>query len=281
MISTQVTPVTLPLAEQPGGGWQPYQLFGGPTAVVDYMNCHVSVLSAGHCPHQPHAHDEEELLIILDGEAELVISDEASADGARIERVRPGSFAYYPAHQHHTIRNEGTAPVTYMMFKWRVAGPKPAPNAIGTGVFHYDTSDKKKVTGWELEKVMEGPTGFLGKLHCHLSRLAPGAGYEPHVDAYDGAIILLGGRVESLGQKAGPHDVIYFAAGQKHGMRNVGRKPAHYLVFEFHSSAIDFRKRITHRIKPLAKQLLKRAALAVGVDLRQLRKRLRSRGRGA
>jgi hypothetical protein len=74
--------------------------------------------------------------------------------------------------------------------------------------------------------------------------------------------------------------VIYFAAGEKHGMRNVGSEPARYLVFEFHPSAIDLRKRITRQIKPLAKQVLKRAALAVGVDLRQLRQRLRTRSRG-
>ena len=277
MISSQISPLALPLGEHPGGGWQPYQLFGGPTPVVDYMNCHVSVLSGGHSPHPPHTHDEEELLIILDGEAELMISDEALADGVRIEHVRPGSFAYYPAHQHHTIRNSGTAPVTYMMFKWRVAGAKPASNPLKAGVCRYGRNDQRAVTGWQIEKVMEGATGFLGKLHCHLSRLAPGAGYEPHVDGYDVAIIVLNGRVETLGRAAGPCDVIYYAAGQKHGMRNVGSEPAHYLVFEFHSSAIDFRKRITRRIKPLAKQVLKRAALAVGVDLRQVRQRLRAR----
>jgi mannose-6-phosphate isomerase-like protein (cupin superfamily) len=279
MISSQISRIALPLGEHPGGGWQPYQLFGGPTPVVDYMNCHVSVLSGGHSPHPPHTHDEEELLIILDGEAELVISDEALADGARIERVRPGSFAYYPAHQHHTIRNRGTAPVTYVMFKWRVAGAKPASNSLKAGVCRYGRNDEKAVTGWQIEKVMEGATGLLGKLHCHFSRLAPGAGYEPHVDGYDVAIIVLNGRVETLGREAGPCDVIYYAAGQKHGMRNVGSEPAHYLVFEFHSSAIDFRKRIARRIKPLAKQVLKRAALAVGVDLRQVRQRLRARTR--
>ena len=278
MISTEISPIALPLGEEPGGGWRPYQLFGGSTPVVDHMNCHVSVLSGGHCPHPPHKHDDEELLIILDGEAELVISDEASVDGARIERVRPGSFAYYPAHQHHTIRNGGTPPVTYTMFKWRLAGAKPAPNALETGVFNFAWNGGKEVAGWEIDKIMEGVTGLLGKLHCHVSRLAPGAGYEPHVDGYDVAIIVLSGRVETLGQEAGPFDVIYYAAGQEHGMRNVGSEPAQYLVFEFHSSAIDFRKRITRRIKPLAKQMLKRGALAVGVDLRQLRQRLKSKG---
>lgn len=277
MISTQITPVALPLAERPGGGWQAYQQFGGRTPVVDYMNCHVSVLSGGHCPHPPHVHGEEELLIILDGEAELVINDKASADGARIERVRPGSFAYYPAEQYHTIRNRGAAPVTYMMFKWRLAGAESASTPLQTGVFNFGGSDGKDVTGWETETIMEGGTGFLGKLHCHLSRLAPGAGYEPHVDGYDVAIIVLGGRIETLGREAGPCDVIYYAAGQRHGMRNVGSEPAHYLVFEFHSSAIDFRRRITRRFKPIVKQVLKRAALAVGVDLRQLRQRLRRR----
>lgn len=277
MISTQISRLDLPLRERPGGGWQPYQLFGGPTPVVDHMNCHVSVLSPGHCPHPPHVHNEEELLIILDGEAELLIADNASADNARVEPVQPGAFAYYPAYQHHTIRNCGKSPVTYAMFKWHLAGARPAPNPIGTGVFRYSKTVEKTVSGWEIEGIMGGATGWLGHLHSHASRLAPGAGYEPHVDGYDVAILMLEGQVETLGQQVGPNGIIYYAAGRKHGMRNIGSIPAHYLVFEFHSSSVDLQHRIRRRAKSLAKQMLKRAALAVGLDLGQLRERLRRR----
>src|SRR5262249_52002658 len=50
--------------------WRPYPFFNGYTANVEGMESHLSVLSAGHCPHLPHAHVEEELLLVLDGFAE-------------------------------------------------------------------------------------------------------------------------------------------------------------------------------------------------------------------
>ena len=83
-----------------------------------------------------------------------------------------------------------------------------------------------------------GPTTFLGKLHAHVTTLQPGAGYEPHVDAYDVAILTLSGTVETLGDRVGPDTVIYYAAGEAHGMRNVGSGVARYLVFEFHAPGL-------------------------------------------
>lgn len=277
VLSTSIVPLNLPLEEQPGGGWKPYQLFGGPTRVVDHMNCHVSVLSSGCCPHPPHVHDEEELLIVLDGEAELIIADRPSAAGARIERVSPGSFAYYPAHQHHTIRNPGPGPVTYMMFKWHVNGAKAVPEPIGTGLFRYSEPMPEGASGWIVQPVTEGATSWLGKLHAHASWVSQGAGYDAHVDAYDVAIVTLSGRIETLGQEVLPNSVIYYAAGEKHGLRNVGDEPAHYLVFEFHSSAIDLSRRLPRKLASVTKQALKRGALTVGVDLGQLRARMRAK----
>src|SRR5262249_44735384 len=71
---------------------------------------------------------------------------------------------------------------------------------------------------------------------CHLSTLAPGAGYDPHCDPYDVAMILLDGELESLDQRLTPHSVIFYPAGQPHGLKNPGAIPARYLVFEFHGS---------------------------------------------
>ena len=82
--------------------------------------------------------------------------------------------------------------------------------------------------------VFEGPTAYLRKLHCHTSTLTPGAGYDSHIDDYDVAIIVLEGEVETLGQHVGPHSVIFYRAGEPHGMRNPGKLIAKYVVFEFH-----------------------------------------------
>jgi quercetin dioxygenase-like cupin family protein len=82
--------------------------------------------------------------------------------------------------------------------------------------------------------LFEGPTAFLGKLHAHVTELQPGGGYPAHADKYDVAIIVFSGTVETLGQRLGPGGSVYYSAGQRHGMRNVGTDPAKYLVFEFH-----------------------------------------------
>lgn len=64
----------------------------------------------------------------------------------------------------------------------------------------------------------------------------PGAAYAAHVDAYDVAIVVLEGEVETLGQRVGAHGLIFYPAGEAHGMSNPGPALARYLVFEFHGS---------------------------------------------
>jgi hypothetical protein len=66
-----------------------------------------------------------------------------------------------------------------------------------------------------------------------VTTLQPGAGYEPHVDAYDVGIVVLDGTIETLGERVEPHGVVYYAGGEPHGMHNPGDVPAVYLVFEF------------------------------------------------
>jgi mannose-6-phosphate isomerase-like protein (cupin superfamily) len=265
MLSSCIRSLDLPLAEHPDGGWLPHPLFKGSTRIVDEMTCHAAVLSAGHSPHPPHAHKFEELLIVLDGEAELLIADGPTAEGARVERVGPGAFSYYPAQQHHTIRNPGSSPVTYMMFKWHVATAEAAENPLGASVFRYDSPEADGAKGFVTRTVFQQPTGLLGRLHCHTTFLAPGAGYEAHIDAYDVAMIMLSGRVETLGQEVGPNSVIFYSAGERHGMQNIGDEPARYLVFEFHAPGVELRKPARRHLRPRVKRLLRRAASALGV----------------
>jgi hypothetical protein len=72
--------------------------------------------------------------------------------------------------------------------------------------------------------------------------------------------------VETLGEEAGPNSVVFYAAGEKHGMRNVGDVPARYLVFEFHASDLDIRQRARRYVRPLAKRILGRVARTLGVS---------------
>ena len=237
MLSTAIHTFDLPF-DTPTREWQPFSAFRGPTRTLAEMSCHASVLTAGHSPHPPHAHREEELLIPLQGEVELIIADGPSDASPRVERLRPGSLVYYPAGQHHTIRNPGTAAVGYLMFKWdgsASGGGEP----LATEIVRYgELLPPAGSPPFWTRRLVEGPTSHLAKLHAHLTELQPGGGYEPHVDAYDVAIVVLSGTVETLDQTVGPRSVIYYAAGEMHGMRNPGVEPARYLVFEFHGGGV-------------------------------------------
>jgi len=234
-LDTDIQRLRLPLAEDTQKRWKPYYLFHGRTRTVHAMSCHVSVLSPGHSPHAPHAHPSEELLIVLEGEAELIIPDSPDSKEPRIEYLRVGSFIYYPPYQYHTIRNSSTAPITYLMFKWKapaVETREPLPCEI----FHYRNSLEHVPSKPFLTHLLfEHPTHYLGKLQSHTTILQPGEGYAPHIDEHDVAIVMLSGKVETLGQVIANNGVVYYSAGELHGMRNIGSEPARYLVFEFHS----------------------------------------------
>ncbi len=232
-IRTAIKPIVLPVPEDPVARWKPHHLFAARTANVHCMSAHYSVLGAGHCPHPPHVHREEELLIVLDGEAELVIPDN-TIEHERIARLRPGSFAYYPAYRHHTIRNASAAPISYLMLKW-TGPPIEVESPLETKIADIDGVVPQSTSAFAAHFLFEGPTGYLAKLHAHLTVLQPGGGYESHIDQHDVAIVLLNGTLHTLGETLDRSGLIYCAAGEPHGMKNVGHEAARYLVFEFHA----------------------------------------------
>jgi quercetin dioxygenase-like cupin family protein len=243
MITTLARSIPLPLAEDPVKRWRAYPQFRGQTRTLGEMSCHISVLSAGHHPHPPHIHPEEELLIVLDGEVEVELADDPRGAGSHRHGLKPGMFSYYPTTQHHTIHNVGANPATYLMFKWR-SGIADMGEPLPASIFEYDRAGLPPGPRPMQQKLLlQQATHCLGKLHAHLTTLQPGAGYEAHADAYDVAIILLSGEVETIGERVRPLGLIFYSAGELHGMKNVGTTPAVYLVFEFHSPALVALKR--------------------------------------
>jgi len=234
-LGARVQPLTLPLAPAQDEGWKPYPLFRGATADLPRLGCHVSVLTRGSCPHPPHTHDDDELLLLLAGEADLLLPEDP--DGLERRRLSAGEMVYYPAHFPHSLVGASEEPATYLMFKW-VSPPTGAEKLLPFGQYDLRETGAPPPAGRRLHRrpLFEGATRGLRKLHAHVSTLPPGAGYEPHADAYDVAIVVLEGEVETLGQRVAPHGVVFYPAGELHGMRNPGPELARYVVFELHGS---------------------------------------------
>jgi quercetin dioxygenase-like cupin family protein len=232
-LTNRVHPLRVPLSLPEGEHFSSVHLFRGSTANVSALGCHASVLAQHRSPHPPHVHDEEEVLLVLAGEVDLLLPDGPSEEHRT--RLVVGQLAYYPAGFRHTIETVSAEPATYLMFKWHNETRGGSSSALA----HITVTAEAPIPtepGFHTRVVLNGPTAQLRRLHVHRSVLTPGAGYAPHVDAHDVAIVVLEGAVETLGQRVEPHSVIFHPAGEPHGIRNPDDRPATYLVLELHGS---------------------------------------------
>lgn len=240
-LSTLIEPlVTRP--DEPGDRiMKSFPLFKGPTPDISRMGCHYSTLAPGKRPHEPHIHDEEETLIIIKGEAELITEKTKGSNDLERHPAKPGDCIYYPANWRHTLENTADQPVLYLMFKWQTDEYHSKEILEKRFVKASETLGSDTLPGgdWNHSVLLEGKTEYLRKLHVHCTRMRAGKGYEAHADAYDVGIVLFAGQIETLGETVTAPALVFYAAGELHGLRCIGDTPAKYVVFEFHGKHGD------------------------------------------
>jgi mannose-6-phosphate isomerase-like protein (cupin superfamily) len=85
------------------------QILQGDTHSGYPIDLHESELPAGEAPHAPHHHVHEEILLIREGQLDVMIAGKTT-------RLGPGSVAYLASNQDHGWRNAGTTPAVYFVF---------------------------------------------------------------------------------------------------------------------------------------------------------------------
>jgi quercetin dioxygenase-like cupin family protein len=104
-----------------------HRFFQNPTATLDELEMHVTVLPPGKAPHPPHTHPEEELLIIKEGTLEAMQS-------GKTRRLGPGAVIFQASNQLHGVRNVGDRPAIYYVVRWTSPGMmKARPPAKDAG----------------------------------------------------------------------------------------------------------------------------------------------------
>lgn len=217
--------------------WAALPHFDGPLPDIARIESHSSVLAPGASPHPLHSHADEELLVVVAGEAELAMADDGAGTNIRRERMGPGDFAWYPAHRFHTITNNSPAPVLYTMFKW--LGPKASTARVRKADFFHAGEQLRRQpgTGAPQAGIFDTPTRWLSRLHAHVTVMPEGTGYDAHADSHHVAIVLIEGMVQTLGRTVAAPAVLFHPAGRQHGLRALGPGPARYVVFEFEGRA--------------------------------------------
>jgi quercetin dioxygenase-like cupin family protein len=74
------------------------------------LRMHITVLHPGEAPHPPHEHAGEEILYLLEGEAEVLLGEERRTVG-------PMTAVFCPEHITHGLRNAGSVPVKFMVIR--------------------------------------------------------------------------------------------------------------------------------------------------------------------
>ena len=220
-----------------GAVFTPTHCFLGRTETVDSLECHYSVLMPGASPHPPHRHREEEILVVMNGSAELVVPSPIREDITEVFPAPAGTAIYYPSLQRHTIRNASEGPVTYAMLRWTSEAAGAGSPLVPCLVQAAWLQGGARATAISMAPLLEGATDFLGTLHAHATRIEPGGGYGAHRDTHDVAIFLIKGEIAILGSAIAAPAVAFVPAGYPHDMRATGAAPAQYLVWEFHKRA--------------------------------------------
>jgi radical SAM protein with 4Fe4S-binding SPASM domain len=236
-LHSSVHPLHLPISASDAQDWSSCHIFDGAAKSANFLSCHVSRLAQSCCPHPEHTHPEEEILLLLSGQVDCIVQPEVGSQKSARIRLQPFHGLYYPRGFAHTLQTLSSEPAHYLMLKWQRKRSRHAPPlACGPYALGACSSDRQVGDGMRRRLVFEGATGYLKKLHCHVSTLEPLAGYAPHADSYDVIIVVLEGEIETLGRRVGAHSVIFYAAGEPHGLRNPDTSlAAHYVVFELHA----------------------------------------------
>ena len=185
--------------------------------VGDTLSVKMSYVDKGTGTHDPHAHNPDELFVLLYGNAVVTLNGEEQA-------LQPGDAFFAPSGSFHSIRRAvDRFPIKYVMFKRETTGPVPQPY----GFFKKDykmTDCYVKYEGrdaWYLTPKMT--MGGLNARVCHVSDTAvhPWNG----ADAQAVYFILEGqARVTVDGEQTdiAALSSCYCPAGSKHSIQNTG-----------------------------------------------------------
>jgi (S)-ureidoglycine aminohydrolase len=88
------------------------QFFERPSTTLSWLEMHVSVLNPGYESHPPHTHPEEEVIILLRGQAMMHI------DGSE-HMIAPGGLVFLDSMTPHAIKSTGNEPSEYFAFSLR------------------------------------------------------------------------------------------------------------------------------------------------------------------
>ena len=87
------------------------QLFDRKTAMMNRFDIHVTTLNPGLKSHEPHTHQNEEIILMLEGDAKMTVN-------TGTVRCTTGDAVYVASMVPHNLINSGKTAATYFAIQW-------------------------------------------------------------------------------------------------------------------------------------------------------------------
>lgn len=88
------------------------EFFNRPTSQLEKFEMHTTALNPGLDSHAPHTHKEEEVILLLRGNAEMYVA-------GNLYKAAPGDLIFLSSGVSHALKNTGSVQCEYFAFQWK------------------------------------------------------------------------------------------------------------------------------------------------------------------
>jgi (S)-ureidoglycine aminohydrolase len=223
----------------------------GATRDLTSLDIRALTLNAGQSAPQPReaapqpreAEYSDQLLIVKDGILSLTTVNAS-------KQLGPGGVALFAAGTRPGLKNTGTTPVTYYLFRFISRSSRPIRSSPTEGkgdqarqarspvMIDWPEMEMKPTNKGETRQIFDRPVSWLGKINLHATTLNPGeVSHPPHTHRAEEIILMRSGHVQEYIDghycPASGGDLIFLPSGSLHAVENKSSERCEYFALQW------------------------------------------------
>ncbi|GAB3880720.1 cupin domain-containing protein [Spirosoma agri] len=209
-------------------------ILDGTTTDFRRMSIHATTLPPHQAPHPSHKHDDEELIIIKDGQLTVTIEGKTKTLGT-------GSVALMMPGDEHGFENKSDASATYYVMRYESKEPKDLGRGKQAGGSFWVDWNEVAFTPHDkggIRRMFDRATAMTKRFEMHVTTLNEGLwSHPPHTHRAAEILLMIDKSAqESIDGKLGPAtvgDLIFLEANVPHAIQNTSKGSCTYFAFQF------------------------------------------------
>lgn len=209
-------------------------LVEGNSVAFKHIKIHATTVYPHQALHPSHNHEEEELIIIKEGELTVTIEGKTQTLGT-------GSVALINSGEEHGFENKGNSNATYYVMRYEsreLKNIERGKQAGGSFMINWKDVPFQAHDKGGIRKFFDKPTSMAKRFEMHVTTLKEGMeSHPPHT--HKAAEILL--PIDNIAEehiagtwiKASIGDIIFLESNVPHAIRNIGKGTVTYFAFQF------------------------------------------------